>query len=116
LSPAEWETRLTSDYIEPEHGYNEAGIPFTNMTGDFRFVNGEVAGGAVGWSETLSDLLRRLMWFVGPSRLSFTPESMDRGRLNVAGEIRSYSVTKPIGFLSARKPQQLCFKVRSSSR
>jgi len=41
-SAQEWETRLHSDYIEPEHGYNEQGIPFTNMTGDFRFVNGEV--------------------------------------------------------------------------
>ena len=41
-SAQEWETRLHSDYIEAEHGYNEQGIPFTNMTGDFRFVNGEV--------------------------------------------------------------------------
>jgi hypothetical protein len=42
LSPAEWPIRLHADYLEPEHGYNEEGIPFTNMTGDFRFVNGEV--------------------------------------------------------------------------
>ena len=42
LSAPEWETRLHADYLEPEHGYNEQGIPFTNMTGDFRFVNGEV--------------------------------------------------------------------------
>jgi len=41
-STQEWTTRLHSDYLEPEHGYNEQGIPFTNMTGDFRFVNGEV--------------------------------------------------------------------------
>jgi hypothetical protein len=42
LSADEWEGQLHSDYLEPEHGYNEQGIPFTNMTGDFRFVNGEV--------------------------------------------------------------------------
>ena len=42
LSAPQWETRLSSAYLEPEHGYNEEGIPFTNMTGDFRFVNGEV--------------------------------------------------------------------------
>ncbi len=42
VSAPEWETRLRADYLEPEHGYNEQGIPFTNMTGDFRFVNGEV--------------------------------------------------------------------------
>jgi len=42
LSAPEWESRLRSDYLEPEHGYNEEGIQFTNMTGDFRFVNGEV--------------------------------------------------------------------------
>ena len=42
LSAPEWETLLRSAYLEPEHGYNEEGIPFTNMTGDFRFVNGEV--------------------------------------------------------------------------
>ena len=42
LSAPEWEARLGSAYLEPEHGYNEEGIPFTNMTGDFRFVNGEV--------------------------------------------------------------------------
>ncbi len=41
-SAQDWETRLHSDYLEPEHGYHEQGIPFTNMTGDFRFVNGEV--------------------------------------------------------------------------
>ena len=42
LSPAEWPIRLHADYLEPEHGYNEEGMPFSNMTGDFRFVNGEV--------------------------------------------------------------------------
>ncbi|HXM50258.1 MAG TPA: hypothetical protein VN956_20620 [Pyrinomonadaceae bacterium] len=42
LAAPEWEHRLRADYLEPEHGYNEQGIPFTNMTGDFRFVNGEV--------------------------------------------------------------------------
>ena len=42
LSAPEWENLLRSAYLEPEHGYNEEGIPFTNMTGDFRFVNGEV--------------------------------------------------------------------------
>ena len=42
LSVPEWNTRLRADYLEPEHGYNEEGMPFTNMTGDFRFVNGQV--------------------------------------------------------------------------
>ncbi len=42
LSAQEWETSLRSAYLEPEQGYNEQGIPFTNMTGDFRFVNGQV--------------------------------------------------------------------------
>jgi hypothetical protein len=38
----EWEGQLRSAYLEPEHGYNDEGAAFTNMTGDFRFVNGEV--------------------------------------------------------------------------
>jgi hypothetical protein len=38
----EWESQLRAAYLEPEHGYNDEGIAFTNMTGDFRFVNGEV--------------------------------------------------------------------------
>jgi hypothetical protein len=42
FSAPEWESHLHSVYIESEHGFNEEGIPFTNMTGDFRFVNGEV--------------------------------------------------------------------------
>ncbi len=41
-SPDEWQIRLHTDYLEPERGFNEEGIQFTNMTGDFRFVNGEV--------------------------------------------------------------------------
>ena len=42
MSPDEWQIRVSSDYLEPEHGYNEEGMPFTNMTGDFRWENGQV--------------------------------------------------------------------------
>jgi hypothetical protein len=38
----EWESQLRSAYLEPEHGYNDEGAAFTNMTGDFRWVNGEL--------------------------------------------------------------------------
>lgn len=41
-SPQEWQTQLHSEYLEPEHGFNDEGIPFTNMTGDFRWENGQV--------------------------------------------------------------------------
>jgi hypothetical protein len=41
-SAEEWQIRVSSDYLEPEHGYNEEGMPFTNMTGDFRWENGQV--------------------------------------------------------------------------
>ena len=41
--PEEWEERLQSAYLEPEHGYGDAeGMPFTNLTGDFRWENGQV--------------------------------------------------------------------------
>lgn len=42
FSPQDWQARLQNDYLEPEHGYNEEGMPFMNMTGDFRFENGQV--------------------------------------------------------------------------
>jgi hypothetical protein len=42
MSPEQWQIRVYSDYLEPEHGYNEEGMPFTNMTGDFRWENGQV--------------------------------------------------------------------------
>jgi hypothetical protein len=42
LPAKEWTERLRSDYLEPEHGYNEEGMPFTNLTGDFRWENGQV--------------------------------------------------------------------------
>ena len=43
LSPKDWEARLGSDYLEPEHGYGDVeGMPFTNLTGDFRWENGQV--------------------------------------------------------------------------
>ncbi len=42
ISPEDWQIRVYSDYLEPEHGYNEAGMPFTNLTGDFRWENGQV--------------------------------------------------------------------------
>ena len=42
FSARDWEVRLHNDYLEPEHGYNEEGMPFMNMTGDFRFENGQV--------------------------------------------------------------------------
>jgi hypothetical protein len=41
-SPQDWEVRLHNDYLVPERGYNEEGMPFQNMTGDFRFENGQV--------------------------------------------------------------------------
>jgi hypothetical protein len=42
-SAAEWEERLRSAYLEPERGYGDAeGMPFTNLTGDFRWENGQV--------------------------------------------------------------------------
>jgi hypothetical protein len=42
LSSQDWEVGLSNNYLEPEHGYNEEGMPFQNMTGDFRFENGQV--------------------------------------------------------------------------
>jgi hypothetical protein len=42
FSPRDWQVRLQNNYLEPEHGYNEEGMPFQNMTGDFRFENGQV--------------------------------------------------------------------------
>lgn len=42
LSPRDWGGRLHYAYLEPEHGYNEEGVPFMNMTGSFRLENGEV--------------------------------------------------------------------------
>jgi hypothetical protein len=42
LSSQDWEVGLSNSYLEPEHGYNEEGMPFQNMTGDFRFENGQV--------------------------------------------------------------------------
>ena len=42
-SSDEWEERLRSAYLEPERGYGDAeGMPFTNLTGDFRWENGQV--------------------------------------------------------------------------
>ena len=42
-SPEDWEERLRSAYLEPERGYGDAeGMPFTNLTGDFRWENGQV--------------------------------------------------------------------------
>jgi len=41
-STEDWNIRLQNDYLEPEHGYNPEGMPFQNMTGDFRFENGVV--------------------------------------------------------------------------
>ena len=41
-SAEEWQIRVSSDYLEPEHGYSDAGMPFTNLTGDFRWENGQV--------------------------------------------------------------------------
>ena len=42
FSPTDWQVRLQNNYLEPEHGYNEEGMPFQNMTGEFRFENGQV--------------------------------------------------------------------------
>jgi hypothetical protein len=42
VSPQNWQVQLQNNYLEPEHGYNEEGMPFMNMTGDFRFENGQV--------------------------------------------------------------------------
>jgi hypothetical protein len=42
LSSRDWQVGLHNSYIEPEHGYNEDGMPFQNMTGEFRFENGQV--------------------------------------------------------------------------
>ena len=42
FSSKDWEVGLSNNYLEPEHGYNEEGMPFMNMTGDFRFENGQV--------------------------------------------------------------------------
>lgn len=42
LSTSEWQARLLSSYLEPEHGHSEEGIAFTNLTGDFRWENGQV--------------------------------------------------------------------------
>jgi hypothetical protein len=42
LTSQDWEVGLSNNYLEPEHGYNEEGMPFQNMTGDFRFENGQV--------------------------------------------------------------------------
>jgi hypothetical protein len=42
FSPTVWEGRLRLAYLEPEHGYLEEGVPFLNMTGSFRFEDGEV--------------------------------------------------------------------------
>ena len=42
LSPQDWEVGLRHNFLEPEHGYNEEGMPFQNMTGEFRFENGQV--------------------------------------------------------------------------
>lgn len=42
LSPEAWEERLRSAYLEPEHGFSEEGVPYTNLTGDFRWENGQV--------------------------------------------------------------------------
>jgi hypothetical protein len=42
LSSQDWQVGLSNNYLEPEHGFNEAGMPFQNMTGDFRFENGQV--------------------------------------------------------------------------
>ena len=42
-SADEWEERLRSAYLEPERGYGDTeGMPFTNVTGDFRWENGQV--------------------------------------------------------------------------
>lgn len=42
LSAQDWQVGLSNCYLEPEHGFSEEGMPFMNMTGDFRFENGEV--------------------------------------------------------------------------
>jgi hypothetical protein len=42
LSSQDWGVGLSNSYLEPEHGYNEEGMPFQNMTGEFRFENGQV--------------------------------------------------------------------------
>jgi hypothetical protein len=42
LSAQDWQVRLSNNYLEPEHGDNAEGMPFQNMTGDFRFENGQV--------------------------------------------------------------------------
>ena len=42
FSTEDWKVRLQNDYLEPEHGHNPEGMPFQNMTGDFRFENGVV--------------------------------------------------------------------------
>lgn len=42
FATADWKIRIQNDYLEPEHGYHPEGMPFQNMTGDFRFENGQV--------------------------------------------------------------------------
>jgi hypothetical protein len=43
LSLPDWEGRLRSVYLEPEHGFgDEAGVPFTDHTGEFRWEDGQV--------------------------------------------------------------------------
>jgi hypothetical protein len=42
LSSQDWTVELSNNYLEPERGFNQEGMPFQNMTGDFRFENGQV--------------------------------------------------------------------------
>jgi hypothetical protein len=42
LSAQDWEVELSNNYLEAERGFNQEGMPFQNMTGDFRFENGQV--------------------------------------------------------------------------
>jgi len=42
LSAEDWVVRLGTDYLEPDRGFNEEGMAFTNLTGDFRWENGQV--------------------------------------------------------------------------
>lgn len=42
LSAQDWQVGLSNNHLEPERGFNEEGMPFMNMTGDFRFENGQV--------------------------------------------------------------------------
>ena len=42
LTTQAWENRLRFAYIEAEQGADDAGAPFTNATGSFRFEDGQV--------------------------------------------------------------------------